>query len=209
VVATVIAALIAGLIAGTGWFISSYLTGAREDRTNRLRLTLDYSERQISEFYAPILGLLTRLNAIYKAQNQVSARHITDLDLDKFHDFIYVEYFLPIHVEIANLINPKIHLLEGNRIPRSIESYLRHFASENIGWRVAKEIDQAVNLFHHVVPFPDEIWDEMQDHRKLIRERYETTIQELRKNPVFFGPIPAAAKACGADLLSKHTPARG
>jgi hypothetical protein len=43
------------------------------------------------------------LNAIYKVQNQVSARQITDLDLDKFHDFIYVEYFLPIHVEIANL----------------------------------------------------------------------------------------------------------
>jgi hypothetical protein len=77
---------------------------------------------------------------------------------------------------------------------------LRHFASENIAWRVAKEIDQAVNLFHHVVPFPDEIWDEMQDHRKLIRERYETTIQELRKILFFSVQLqrrrPAARICC-------------
>jgi hypothetical protein len=97
VVVTVIAALIAGLIAATGWLISSYLTGAREDRTNRLRLTLDHSERQISEFYPPILGLLKRLNANL---GTVSARQITDLT--ELHDFIYVQYFVPIHEEIAS-----------------------------------------------------------------------------------------------------------
>jgi hypothetical protein len=115
IVATVIAALIAGLIAATGWFISSYLTGAREDRTNRLRLTLDHSERQISEFYAPILGLLTKLNEINTVPEQVFARQITDLN--KLHEGIYVQYLVTIHEEIAYLIKTKIHLLEGNKIP--------------------------------------------------------------------------------------------
>src|SRR6266436_5464796 len=62
--ATVLAALIAAIVAVTGWFIAHQLTTRRDDRTKRLELTIAHSEKQISEFYAPLAFLLEQLDTI-------------------------------------------------------------------------------------------------------------------------------------------------
>jgi hypothetical protein len=85
--ATVIAAFIAAVVAVAGWFILSYLTGRREDRTKRLQLTMEHSEKQIGEFYAPLLGLLEQLDTTYRVKERMITQEAKQCS-DYFKDFI-------------------------------------------------------------------------------------------------------------------------
>jgi hypothetical protein len=108
-------ALLAALMAVTGWFIGSQLTTRREDRTKRLELTIAQCEKQIGEFYAPLVGLLEQLDTIVNVKDNIlgqKAEGVEGLD-----EITYADYFLPIHKEIISILKTKIHLLEGGVIP--------------------------------------------------------------------------------------------
>src|SRR5262249_39912729 len=82
--ATIVAALIAAIVAVTGWFIAHQLTTRREDRTKRLELTIAHSEKQISEFYAPLDFLLKQLDTIVSVKDKIKkgkpVEFVRDLD---------------------------------------------------------------------------------------------------------------------------------
>jgi hypothetical protein len=135
---TVIAAFIAAVVAIFGWFFGSYLTGRREDRTKRLQLTIEHSEKQIGEFYAPLLGLLEQLDTTSRVKERMIEQERDNAEI--ISKIAYKEYFLPLHREIGEILKHKIHLMEGNFIPESVRSYfdraiqeLRHGASLGAG----------------------------------------------------------------------------
>ena len=66
--ATIVAALVAAAVAMIGWFVGHLLVSLREDRTRRLQLTIEHAERQIGEFYAPLLGLLEQLDTVFASR---------------------------------------------------------------------------------------------------------------------------------------------
>jgi hypothetical protein len=166
--ATVLAALIAAIVAVTGWFIGHQLTTRRDDRTKRLQLTIAQSEKQISEFYAPLVFLLGQLDTIVSVRDQI------DKDLG---EIMYNEYFLPIHTEIIAILKTKIHLLEGGAIPPSLLTYIAHFTSENLAWRLNRE---NIQIWNFITGFPKEFPNELKQHQELVYKRYEDAVQELR-----------------------------
>jgi hypothetical protein len=174
--ATIIAALIAAVVAVTGWFIGSYLIELREDRTRRLQLTIDHSEKQISEFYAPLLGLLEQLDTTYNIKEDMVKQEPEHRDL--VERIVYKEYFFPIHQEIGEILKHKIHLLEGNTIPESERGYFKHFTSENIYWRL-KDEPQIVSSVK-ASDFPEDFSEDMQHDLAVPIKRYDDAIQELR-----------------------------
>jgi hypothetical protein len=93
--ATVLAALIAAVVAVTGWFIGHQLTTRQDDRTKRLQLTIAQSEKQISEFYAPLIFFFRQLDRIVSVKDRIE-----EDKRDKAGEILYREYFLPIHSEI-------------------------------------------------------------------------------------------------------------
>jgi hypothetical protein len=100
--ATVIAASIAAVVAILGWFIGSYLIARREDRTKRLQLTMEDSEKQIGEFYAPLLGLLEQLDATFRVKERMISQEPDNADT--ISKITYKEYFLPLHREIGEIL---------------------------------------------------------------------------------------------------------
>ena len=99
--ATVIAASIAAIVAILGWFIGSYLIARREDRTKRLQLTMEHSEKQIGEFYAPLLGLLEQLDATFRVKERMIGQEPDNAET--ISKITYKEYFLPLHREIGEV----------------------------------------------------------------------------------------------------------
>ena len=173
--ATILAALIAAAVAVFGWFIVSGLTRRREDRTKRLELTIQQSEKQTSEFYSPLVFLILRLDAIYRVKKRIVEAQ-PDIE-GKISEVLYREYFLPTHEEIAALLKTKIHLLEGSDIPESLLGYVRHFTSENLAWRLARD---DVHVWRQVEGFPSEFFDELRKDQQLVYDRYERSVRELR-----------------------------
>jgi hypothetical protein len=74
--ATILAAVISAIVAIVGWFIVNLLNGRREDRTKRLALTIEKTEKQIGEFYAPLLGLLEQLDTVFRVKEQMISQEL-------------------------------------------------------------------------------------------------------------------------------------
>jgi hypothetical protein len=174
--ATVIAASIAAVVAILGWFIGSYLIARREDRTKRLQLTMEHSEKQIGEFYAPLLGLLEQLDATFRVKERMISQEPDNAET--ISRITYKDYFLPLHREIGEILKHKIHLLEGNIIPESVMAYFDHFTSENIYWRLTEETKIKTSV--KVTDFPSEFYDDIKANLNSVIERYESAVQELR-----------------------------
>jgi hypothetical protein len=73
--ATVIAALIAALSGLLVLFFGQILTRWREDRTKRIQLSIDHAEKQLSEFYSPLLALVEQLDRIAVASDDMYKAH--------------------------------------------------------------------------------------------------------------------------------------
>jgi len=174
--ATVLAALIAAIVAVTGWFIAHQLTTRRDDRTKRLELTIAHSEKQISEFYAPLAFLLEQLDTIVGVKEYIEEGKRAE-GVGGLGEITYREYFLPIHKEIIAILKTKIHLLEGGVIPPSLLTYIAHFTSENLAWRLAQE---KVEIWDFITGFPAEFPDQLKEHQGLVYKRYEDAVQSLR-----------------------------
>lgn len=169
-------ALIAAIVAGLGWFVGAWLTRRREDRTKRLQLTIEHSEKQVSEFYSPLIFSIQRLDSIHRKTGKMKKARPEKIDeIDKL---AYFDYFLPTHQEIATILKTKIHLLEGEGAPPSLIKYIDHFTSENLARRL---MDENIDVWSQVTPFPSEFFDELQRHQALIYTRYQEALQELRQ----------------------------
>jgi len=183
--ATVIAALIAAIVAIFGWFVGSSLISLREDRTKRLQLTIEQSEKQIGEFYAPLLGLLEQLDTTYNVKEEMIKQE------PQHHDTIskiaYKEYFLPLHQEIGEILKHKIYLLDGNKIPESVRKYFAHFTSENLYWRLTEE--EKLTSSVKASDFPEDFPQDMQINLGNVISRHESALEELRHGTPLFPSV--------------------
>jgi hypothetical protein len=176
----IVAALIAAFVAGLGWFVASWLTSRREDRTKRLQLTIEQAEKQVSEFYSPLIFSIERLDAIYRIKNDMVVA--CPDKKGPIEEVAYAEYFLPTHQEIATILKTRIHLLEGSAVPLSLIDYIDHFTSENLAWRLRRD---GIDVWSEVRRFPSDFFEQLQEDRTLVYTRYQNALQELRHGLVY------------------------
>jgi hypothetical protein len=180
--ATVKAALIAALFGFFGLFITQFLTRWREDRTKRIQLGIEHAEKQLSEFYSPLLALVEQLDriaiasdAIYKASKKNASEDRSNIDR------VMWEIYSPVHEEILTILKTKIHLIEGFAIPTSVKEYFRHYASQKIYWQLVAKEQVIKNV--KTVGYPEAFYWDIRYGLSIVSQRYENSLQELR-NPV-------------------------
>ena len=127
-------AIIAAVAVVIGWVVVSSLTRRREARTRRPQLTIEQAEKQVSEFYSPLIFSIERLDSIYRMKNEMVRSRPSDEGV--IEEVAYSKYFLPTHQDIATILKTKIHLLEGHDAPPSLIKYIDHFTSENLALRL-------------------------------------------------------------------------
>jgi hypothetical protein len=167
--------LVPALMVAVGWFVAAWLTRRREDRTKRLQITIEQAEKQVNDFYSPMIFLIEQLDAIHNAKSEMVEAQPDNQEI--IERVAYSEHFLPTHQEIANLLKTKIHLLEAREVPSSVLDYINHFTSENIARSVEKD---GIDVWAQVKEFPSDLFDDLQRDRELVYRRYQDALHELR-----------------------------
>jgi hypothetical protein len=162
---------------GTGFLISYFLAGRREDRTKRLQLTLEHTSSQIREFYAPLVALTDQLNTTAKVKEELFSNKGGE-DRRNLELLFYNTFFLPIHNQISDIIKTKVHLLEGDSIPDSFQKYFGHFTSERAYYYLT---ERQIDLSGVVVSdYPPKFYWDVRRGFDEVTTRYENSLKELR-----------------------------
>jgi hypothetical protein len=135
----IVVALISAIVTAAGWLVVNFLAARRADKTRRLELMLQHHERQIEEFYGPIMILIQRVWNIWRIREEIfekmspedNARPLDEIKRD-ITRFVYENYFSTIHKEIAEIIKEKAYLIDGAILPQSFNDYLAHSIMQEI-----------------------------------------------------------------------------
>ncbi len=173
------------LVTIAGWFVAYYLTKQREMYQRRQELRVKYLERQIEEFYGPLFNLVVQ---IFVCEELQSALMEEDISLDDRHlpielqtkgrDFLYHDYFKPLHDEMRLILKTKLFLAEGADIPESFYNYLRHSTQE----RIQKAMGElGINTSYiKGQPWPEKFYDDIKAGLDHVMTQYEQAMQGMK-----------------------------
>ena len=115
--------------------ITQFLTRRREDRTKRIQLTIEQAEKQLNEFYSPLLSLAMQLDQTAEGSDFVVPKAPDDVR-SKIDKIMWDDIYSPIHEKIISILNTKIHLIDGFNIEKGLgfKDYLLHYESQRIYW---------------------------------------------------------------------------
>lgn len=175
--------LSAALVIG-GWFAAHLLANRRQDRTRRLETVLEHRERQIEELYGPLQALIEQvftvwsvreriLRAADEAEDRLSREH-----RDAIQDFVWTQYFLPLHEEIRTVLRTKQHLLERGEMPKSFEAYLEHATQEQFQKLLWSERGIPTD-FLEGSPWPTSFYDDVVDALEEVRLKQQGALRQV------------------------------
>jgi hypothetical protein len=185
--ATVISAVLAFLTTSIGWVVVNYLTRTRETRLRRTELALNKTEEQIRQFYGPLFALIQQIWIV----NRVEERLLKNLkakdnseDLNAVKHRIQValnrNYYLPLHLEIREILKNRLHLLEGIEPPKSFRDYSKHATMQSIQdflFASEKIRTDSVKGFPWSFEFPDDVKTGLMKARL----RYDGYLKDIRQ----------------------------
>lgn len=187
--AAVIGAAITGVVTVVGWNVSHLLSERRENRTRRLQAKLARLERQIEEFYGPLFSLIEQVFNVWTVRrNLLSAGEggakLSAEEQRQVRNFVWQNYFLPLHLQIRKLLRSKIHLVEGTRIPESFYKYLEHATQETLQHKLW---EQAKIGTPHVkgIPWPKDFHEDVRNSLDRAMAEYDRCIRDLEPGRVF------------------------
>jgi hypothetical protein len=123
------------------------LARRREGEARRQEAALKHLQRQIEEFYGPLLGLIQRSRHVYAtackrlptgADGRIDQARFSESDWQVWNYFTET-YFLEINREIAALLNTKGYLMGVHAAPTSYRDYLQHQVEQEALHRLWKE----------------------------------------------------------------------
>lgn len=189
--ATILGATIAALVAVLGWHAAHRLSSEREDRTRRLETILKHTQRQIDEFYGPLVNLIEQIFATWSVRERILFPDGRPQDLQKsalltegIPAFFQEFYFFPLHERIREILMTKLHLIEGAEPPKSFQQYLEHSTQQMIQHRLWKELGIATD---HVagVPWPGQFYYDVHGTLTSLMKRYDACLADLYNGGVY------------------------
>ncbi|MFM0521836.1 hypothetical protein PQR08_30895 [Caballeronia jiangsuensis] len=125
------ATLVSALVFIVGWFVAHDLAARRDLSARRENGKRGHIERQISELYGPLLGLIEDSGATFDiAARKLLCNDRGGIDFhrfspedDRFWRYFIERYFIPINAQIRMLIRTKMHLLEDGRLSDSFAEF--------------------------------------------------------------------------------------
>jgi hypothetical protein len=158
--AAIIAASVSLAVSAAGWWWSA----RREDRARRIERSLARLERQIGEFYGPLLGLIEEYVVIDKVEAEIIAAgrsgKLEGPQRAIVRRFIYENYKEPIHDRFGKILDERLYLVEGGEVHESLREYLRSAVQLSIQYRLWSEKNLPTE-FLPGVGFPTKFTDEI------------------------------------------------
>ena len=187
--ASVLVAVIGGLVTALGWLVSTRLTASQERQRQQADALLKYVERQLEELYGPLAFLIYEGRRTYEDLLEALGRTYVfeanaPLPEDELRIWLFwTEFdFLPRNAKIKALLTSKTHLIDGPTFLDSYIAFLDHTNSWEISHRRWKE--QKVEYpWHSKVNWPDEFESEVTDTFQDLKAKHAALIGKLESAP--------------------------
>ncbi len=173
-------ALIAALVAAAGWFATSILAARQEAQKMRLQTKLDFTERQIVELYAPLLGLTQQYKAAQDVLLEWENHRSGTAALERVDEYIDNQLLVPLGFQIAELLRSKVHLLEPNSLAPCFETLASDISKVDLLYRIYKELGEESDFIEvdyeieHLYKMAQSDFDSLQlEYRSLVASSYK------------------------------------
>lgn len=162
------ATLLAAVVALLGVVFGQVYTAWREAKRRRIEVELDRVEGQIREFWGPLDTLVHRVLIVFDTRQEmirdlesfgrlhtrpggegpatadftdpVEVAALAEDPLHKVNYHVWGKFFLPLHVEIQNVIKEHRDRIEGP-LPESFQTYLKHSIGEQMRYSLREGRD--------------------------------------------------------------------
>lgn len=178
-----IGALVGGIITMLGWFANYYLARKKETEAHQREKSQQHLERQIEELYGPLWGLIQQSKVVYDVACQRLPSINGNIDPGKFDkqeseiwNYWKDTFFLPINIQIAELLRTKVYLIESSEIPASFRDFLIHQAQFEVLHRLWK--DKRIDSTQvHGIGWPPRFNSDVAESLGRLRTRYRDQLQ--------------------------------
>src|SRR5437870_3212686 len=168
-----------------GWNVSNTLAKRRDAETRRAEATLKHIERQIEEFYGPLLCLIEQIFNVWTVRENLlfpegrpASLDASDPRRNEIFNFFQTTYFFPLHEKIREVLASKLYLVDAGLVPNSFRRYLEH-STQQVGQHRLRT-DLGVSTDHIPgVPWPDAFYDDVKASLDELMERHERVLREL------------------------------
>lgn len=183
----VIAALTGALVGGSFSLLTLILVLRNERRKRREEARLKHLQRQIEELYGPLYGLIQFGAAV----NEIEWLRVPVSDRDekgrpkteeggRVIRFFRENYYLPLNMQMMELIRTKVYLLDSSAIPDSFVEFIRHAAQLDSFHGLWK---QANIRTHGLKPieYPAEFRSDVERTLNELRREYNEYISRMKE----------------------------
>jgi hypothetical protein len=197
-IATIVGVSLTGIVTVIGWNVSNSLAKRREAETRRAEATLKHIERQIEEFYGPLLCLIEQIFNVWTVRENLlfppgrpSSIAATDPRRNEIFTFFQTRYFFPFHEKIRDVLASRLYLVDGGSVPESFSQYLEHSTQQVVQHRLYA--DFAVSTDHIPgVPWPDAFYDDVKTSLDGLMAKHERCLRTLHAEDVHDTPAGRA-----------------
>jgi len=174
--ASILVALITGMITVVGWFTTKSL----DRRQKRVEFRRAYVQRQIEEFYGPLYSLIWQIFS----SNSLQQRMLQECPLNedekkRVKQYFFEVHFLPLHARIKNILDSKLYLIDGTEMPLCVYECLTHSQQEDTQRQLW--ITQGVSTTAvRGTSFPPGFFEMVEQTLKKLMREYEISVQELK-----------------------------
>ena len=164
-----------------GWLAAHYFATKRDDRTRRQQAVLRLRERQIEELYGPLQSLIDQVFAVWRTRQRILDSAPDKLGAEakqRIRQFVWAQYFRPLHQQIRDILRAKQHLIEGGRVPDSFKAYMAHSTQEEFQQLLWTEL-QIDTAFVAGTPWPKQFYQDVTQGLELVRSKYEIALREV------------------------------
>jgi len=182
VLITVAPALIAAAVAIVVLILTDILTRLRETRGRRQNAAMQYRERQLGEFYGPLLSLIQQIQSVYVIKKELleaGQKKLSEDEKAKIEHYFWLTHFNPLHVAIRDLFRTKLYLAEGGKAPASFDTYFKHSVQEKAQKEIANDLHIDTS-FLPGVSYPRDLDTNVKKTVDELMETYERDIARLK-----------------------------
>ena len=175
-------AIITAAVTIVGWYVTYAYSKHKEDRARRIEIQMKYRQRQIEELYGPLVSLIEQIFNCWEVRENVlggKAARYSEEQSGRIQQYVWRNYFHPLHQEIGTLLRTKLYLLEGGRTPNSLAEYLQHATQEELQHRLWDELQLDTS---HADPreFPNDFYRDIKGTLERLMSQYQTGLADLR-----------------------------
>jgi hypothetical protein len=185
-----LAALLAAVVAVSGWYATYFYTKRIEDNTRRLEAKLSHLERQIDELYGPLQALIEQIFTVWTVRENLlgDKSRLSPGDKEAARQLIWRDFFRPVHEQIQGLLRTRLHLVDGE-LPRSFQAYLEHSIQEAAQHALFEQLQISTSDANPKL-WPDQFSEDVESSLDRLRKDYNEALLHLDTGSGIFAVAP-------------------